>query len=120
MGSTVASGGDNAPRSHLPVHGRRVGEGTQREDGAMEQAELTDRFEAERPRLRAVALRMLGSTAEADDAVQEAWLRLDRSDADGIDNLAAWLTTVVSRICLDLLRSRIARREDPLGARPEA
>jgi RNA polymerase sigma factor (sigma-70 family) len=87
----------------------------------MEQAELADRFEAERPRLRAVALRMLGSSAEADDAVQETWLRLDRTGAaDQIENLAAWLTTVVSRICLDLLRSRSTRREDPLHERPEA
>ena len=83
------------------------------------QQEIAERFEEERPRLRAVALRMLGSSAEADDAVQEAWLRLDRSDADDIDNLAAWLTTVVSRICLDLLRSRTSRREDPLDQRPE-
>jgi RNA polymerase sigma factor (sigma-70 family) len=77
---------------------------------------LTARFEAERPRLRAVALRMLGSPGEADDAVQEAWLRLDRSGGAGIDNLAAWLTTVVSRVCLDVLRARRSRREEPLGA----
>jgi RNA polymerase sigma factor (sigma-70 family) len=70
-------------------------------------------FEAERGRLRSVALRMLGSAAEADDAVQEAWLRLAR--ADGVDNAAAWLTTVVSRVCLDMLRSRASRREEPLG-----
>ncbi|WP_042410707.1 sigma-70 family RNA polymerase sigma factor [Streptacidiphilus carbonis] len=76
---------------------------------------LAQRFEAERPRLRAVAQRMLGSAGEAEDAVQEAWLRLGRVDADRVDNLAAWLTTVVSRICLDLLRSRAARREDPVG-----
>ena len=73
-----------------------------------------DRFEANRPRLRAVAYRMLGSAAEADDAVQEAWLRLDRAGADGIDNLDAWLTTVVGRVCLDMLRSRTTRRETPL------
>ncbi|WP_427924483.1 sigma-70 family RNA polymerase sigma factor [Streptomyces sp. cg40] len=77
--------------------------------------ELAERFEAERGRLRAVAYRMLGSLAEADDAVQEAWLRLSRAGGDGIDNLAAWLTTVVSRICLDLLRTRASRREDPYG-----
>ncbi|MFC1399829.1 MULTISPECIES: sigma-70 family RNA polymerase sigma factor [Streptacidiphilus] len=76
---------------------------------------LALRFETERPRLRAVAHRMLGSLGGAEDAVQEAWLRLGRVDADGIDNLAAWLTTVVSRICLDMLRSRTARPEDPVG-----
>jgi RNA polymerase sigma factor (sigma-70 family) len=78
---------------------------------------LAEEFEARRGRLRAVAYRMLGSFSEADDAVQEAWLRLSRSDADEIDNLTAWLTTVVSRICLDHLRSRESRREDPLEAR---
>ncbi|MCO8277250.1 RNA polymerase subunit sigma-70 [Actinoplanes sp. TRM 88003] len=75
--------------------------------------DVQDRFEQNRPRLRAVAYRMLGSTAEADDAVQEAWLRLNRIGADGIDNLDAWLTTVVGRVCLDLLRSRGSRRETP-------
>jgi RNA polymerase sigma-70 factor (ECF subfamily) len=76
--------------------------------------ELTDRFEAERPRLRAVAYRMLGSLSEADDAVQEAWLRLSRSDAEAIDNLGGWLTTVVARVSLNMLRSRAARREQPM------
>src|SRR4051795_12057201 len=75
---------------------------------------LAERFEQHRARLTAVAYRMLGSTAEADDAVQDAWLRLDRTDADGVDNLPGWLTTVVARICLDRLRSRTSRREDPL------
>ncbi|MGX7673568.1 sigma-70 family RNA polymerase sigma factor [Plantactinospora sp. DSM 117369] len=78
---------------------------------------LAERFEANRPQLRAVAYRMLGSSAEADDAVQEAWLRLSRTDTTGVDNLGAWLTTVVGRICLDMLRSRGSRREDPLDAR---
>ncbi|MFE4516609.1 sigma-70 family RNA polymerase sigma factor [Kitasatospora sp. NPDC056783] len=73
------------------------------------------RFEAERGRLRAIAQRMLGSTGEAEDAVQEAWLRLVRTDGPEIDNLPGWLTTVVSRICLDLLRARAARREEPAG-----
>jgi RNA polymerase sigma factor (sigma-70 family) len=73
-----------------------------------------DRFEAERPRLRALAYRMLGSSAEADDAVQEAWLRFDRTDLSEVENLAAWLTTVVSRVCLNLLRARQARREESL------
>ena len=78
---------------------------------------LARRFEENRPRLRAVAYRMLGSAAEAEDAVQEAWLRLQRSDTGAVDNLAAWLTTVVGRVCLDLLRSRTARREEPFEAR---
>jgi len=72
-------------------------------------------FQAHRAHLRAVAYRMLGSLAEADDAVQEAWLRLSGTDADDVRNLRAWLTTVVSRVCLDMLRTRVARREDPLG-----
>jgi RNA polymerase sigma factor (sigma-70 family) len=75
---------------------------------------LADRFEANRTHLRAVAYRMLGSVSEADDAVQEAWLRLSRrSDPDELDNLRAWLTTVVARVCLDMLRSRRSRREEP-------
>jgi len=73
-------------------------------------------FEAHRPQLRAVAYRMLGSLSEADDAVQESWLRLSRSGAGDIADLRAWLTTVVSRVCLDMLRARSARREDPLDA----
>jgi RNA polymerase sigma factor (sigma-70 family) len=73
---------------------------------------LTERFEENRPRLRAVAYRMLGSPSEADDAVQEAWLRLSRSDTGGIENLGGWLTTVVGRVCLDMLRSRRSRREE--------
>jgi RNA polymerase sigma factor (sigma-70 family) len=75
---------------------------------------LTGLFEEHRPRLRAVAYRMLGSVAEADDAVQEAWLRLNRADTSEVENLAGWLTTVVARICLNVLRSRDHRREDPL------
>jgi RNA polymerase sigma-70 factor (ECF subfamily) len=80
-----------------------------------ERDQLAQRFEAHRGHLRAVAYRMLGSVSEADDAVQEAWLRLSRADAGGVDNLRAWLTTVVARVCLDLLRSRRSRREEPLG-----
>ena len=75
---------------------------------------LTEGFEAHRAHLRAVAYRMLGSTSEADDAVQEAWLRLSRSDVGRVQNLGGWLTTVVGRICLDMLRGRTARREAPL------
>ncbi|MFI0368366.1 RNA polymerase sigma factor SigJ [Actinomadura sp. 1N219] len=78
---------------------------------------LADEFEKHRVHLRAVAYRMLGSLAEADDAVQESWFRLSRSDADAIANLGGWLTTVVGRVCLDMLRSRTARREDPLEER---
>jgi RNA polymerase sigma factor (sigma-70 family) len=76
---------------------------------------LAERFEANRTHLRAVAYRMLGSVSEADDAVQESWLRLSRSDTDDVDNLRAWLTTVVARVSLDMLRSRKARREEALG-----
>ncbi|MEV6669702.1 sigma-70 family RNA polymerase sigma factor [Streptomyces sp. NPDC051162] len=78
---------------------------------------LAERFEAHRTHLRAVAYRMLGSLSEADDAVQEAWLRLSRSDADSVENLGGWLTTVVGRVCLDMLRSRRSRGEEPLEAR---
>ncbi|MFL5590068.1 MAG: sigma-70 family RNA polymerase sigma factor [Ktedonobacteraceae bacterium] len=77
---------------------------------------LAEEFEAERPHLRAVAYRMLGSLSEADDAVQESWLHLSRSNTSGVENLGGWLTTVVARVCLDLLRSRNSRREEPLGA----
>jgi RNA polymerase sigma factor (sigma-70 family) len=76
---------------------------------------LAGQFEAHRGHLRAVAYRMLGSTSEADDAVQEAWLRLSRSDTSVVDNLGGWLTTVVARVCLNLLQARTARREDPVG-----
>ncbi|GAB2962010.1 sigma-70 family RNA polymerase sigma factor [Saccharothrix stipae] len=80
---------------------------------------LAERFEAHRPHLRAVAHRMLGSLPEAEDAVQETWLRLCRVDAGEVDNLAAWLRTVVSRVCLDVLRHRRARREDALDQVPD-
>ena len=78
---------------------------------------LAAQFEEHRTRLRAVAYRMLGSLSEADDAVQEAWLRLSRTDADEVENLGGWLTTVVARISLNMLRSRKARREEPLAGR---
>src|ERR671936_742041 len=77
---------------------------------------LAERFEAHRAHLRAVAYRMLGSLTEADDAVQEAWIRLSRTGGDGVENLGGWLTTVVGRVCLDMLRSRRSRREEPLGS----
>jgi RNA polymerase sigma-70 factor, ECF subfamily len=76
---------------------------------------LAERFEENRTHLRAVAYRMLGSSSEVDDAVQEAWLRLSRADTTGIDNLGGWLTTVVARVCLDMLRSRKSRREEPFA-----
>jgi RNA polymerase sigma factor (sigma-70 family) len=79
-----------------------------------EQDWLAERFEENRSHLRAVAYRMLGSRSEADDAVQEAWLRLSRADTSGVGNLGGWLTTVVARVCLDMLRSRTSRREQPL------
>src|SRR5690349_21266910 len=82
---------------------------------------LADRFEANRAHLRAVAYRMLGSRAEAEDAVQEAWLRLARAEERqpaAVENLGGWLTTVVSRVCLDMLRSRASRREESLDGAP--
>src|SRR5829696_3691570 len=78
---------------------------------------LAEQFEANRSHLRAVAYRMLGSLSEADDAVQESWLRLSRSGTNGVENLGGWLTTVVARVCLDMLRSRTSRHEEPLEAR---
>ena len=83
----------------------------------MQQDLLAEEFETHRGHLRAVGYRMLGSVAEAEDAVQDAWLRLSRTDADQIDNLGGWLTTVVSRICLDQLRARKSRKEDPAADR---
>jgi RNA polymerase sigma-70 factor (ECF subfamily) len=86
----------------------------------MNELELANNFDSQRPQLRAVAYRILGSLSEADDAVQEAWLRLQRTDVGQIDSLGAWLTTVVARICLNMLRSRRTRAEQPLdGFLPE-
>lgn len=82
-----------------------------------EQEWLADRFEEHRTRLRRVAYRMLGSVSEADDAVQEAWLRLTRTDASEVENLGGWLTTVVARVSLNMLRARSSRREEPMGPR---
>src|SRR5664279_3472420 len=85
----------------------------------MDQEEaLAEQFEADRDRLWAVAYRMLGSATEADDAVQEGWLRLSRTDTSAVENLHGWLTTVVARVCLDMLRSRTARREEPWESHP--
>lgn len=82
-----------------------------------DQAAWTEAFERHRPRLRAVAYRMLGSTGEAEDAVQETWLRLHQAEPEDVEDLRAWLTTVLARICLNVLRSRARRREDPLDER---
>ncbi|WP_026932471.1 RNA polymerase sigma factor SigJ [Glycomyces tenuis] len=79
-----------------------------------ERTDLAERFEEQRPRLRAVAYRMLGSFSEADDALQEAWLRAGRTDTGEVDNLGGWLTTVTARVCLNMLRSRRRRREEPI------
>src|SRR5260370_32201433 len=75
-----------------------------------------EQFEQHKPRLQAVAYRMLGSVSEAEDALQEAWVRLSRADSDAVENLGGWLTTVVGRVCLDMLRARRARREDYVGS----
>src|SRR4029453_1747933 len=80
---------------------------------------LAEQFEEHRPHVRAVAYCMLGSVSEAEDAVQEAWIRLSRTDVSGVDNLRGWLTTVVARVCLDMLRTRASRREDPLDEHAE-
>src|SRR2546426_11643176 len=77
---------------------------------------LAEQFERNRPHLRAAAYRMLGSMSEAEDAVQESWVRLDRSGGEEVENLRSWLTTVVARVCLDMLRSRRSRREDYISA----
>src|SRR6266480_782197 len=79
---------------------------------------LAERFEEQRAHLRAVAYRMLGSLSEADDAVQETWLRLSRSDTSAVENLGGWLTTVVARVSLNMLRARNTRREEPLHSPP--
>jgi RNA polymerase sigma factor (sigma-70 family) len=102
--------------SHVWDFVRHPYDGTRRRDVTVDEREyLADQFEANRLHLRTVAYRMLGSVSEADDAVQEAWLRLSRSDTSGVENLGGWLTTVVGRVCLDMLRSRKSRREEPLG-----
>src|SRR5215470_1438244 len=79
---------------------------------------LSERFEESRPHLRAVAYKMLGSVSDAEDAVQETWLRVSNIDVDGVDNLRGWLITVVGRVSLNMIRSRTTRREDPLEPQP--
>jgi RNA polymerase sigma-70 factor (ECF subfamily) len=96
---------------------RHFDDGPERENVTVREHEwLAERFETDRAHLRAVAYRMLGSRSEAEDAVQETWLRLSRSGIDGVENLTGWLTTVVARVCLDALRTRGSRREEPLDA----
>ena len=80
-----------------------------------EQRLLADQFETHRSRLRSVAYRMLGSVSEADDALQEAWIKVSRAETSDVDNMGGWLTTVVARVCLNMLRARRSRREDPLS-----
>lgn len=92
--------------SQRPTVGRHLHDATEREDVTVTDEMLTERFEASRARLHAIATRMLGSSAEADDAVQEAWLRASRAGTDEVDNVEGWLTTITSRVCLDVLRSR--------------
>jgi RNA polymerase sigma-70 factor (ECF subfamily) len=92
--------------SHRPTIGRHLHDDAEREDVTVTGETLTELFEASRPRLRAIAARMLGSRAEAEDAVQEAWMRANRADVADVDNLEGWLTTITSRVCLDVLRSR--------------
>src|SRR5438270_7921315 len=106
-----------APTSHRSRCSRQCYDDSKRRDVTVTDYDfLTDQFEQHRAHLHAVAYRMLGSASEADDAVQEAWLRLHRADTSGVQNLAGWLTTVVARVCLTMLQSRRSRREEPLGA----
>src|SRR3954467_7516184 len=115
-GERGISGGGALVRSHPPRPVRHpIDEGRREDVTVTEPDRIAERFEDHRAHLRAVAYRMLGSASEAEDAVQEAWLRLSRSDAAAVDNLGGWLTTVVGRVCLDMLRARRARREDYVG-----
>src|SRR5487761_1613514 len=102
-------------RSRLPWGHRHSGSTTRTAE--MDDNEwLAQRFEEHRPQLRAVAYRMLGSLADADDAVQDTWVRVSRAGTAGIENFGGWLTTIAARVCLNMLRSRNTRREDSLGA----
>src|SRR5262249_37613122 len=105
-------------RGVLPrrLAGRQWYDGSNNRKVSVDQSQfLAERFEANRSHLRSVAYRMLGSMTDADDAVQETWLRLSRTDTSGVENLTAWLTTVVARVSLDMLRSRGSRREEQMG-----
>lgn len=106
--------------SHRPTVGRHLNDDAEGKDVTVTEETLTERFEASRPRLHAIAARMLSSSAEADDAVQEAWLRASRAGTDDIDSIDGWLTTITSRVCLDILRSRTrdAARAGPADAPP--
>src|SRR5436309_1405071 len=102
--------------SHRSQFVRHCYDGTPRKDVTVNEQEWQlEQFERLRPHLQAVAYRMLGSVSEAEDALQEAWLRLSRADSDAVENLGGWPTTVVGRVCLDMLRARRARREDSAG-----
>ncbi|GHJ34427.1 sigma-70 family RNA polymerase sigma factor [Streptomyces sp. TS71-3] len=121
-GKGTGDGGSQAARDDLAVQDEDPATqdddlAAQDDDLAAQDDDLAARFEESRPHLRAVAYRMLGSLSEAEDAVQEAWFRLSRTGAEGIANLPGWLTTVVGRICLDMLRTRLSRREEPLDVR---
>src|SRR5262249_5444221 len=106
-----------ASLTQLPGFVRRINDGTQPKDVSVDHdGWLAERFDEHRTRLKAVGYRMLGSLSEADDAVQETWLRLNRTDSGSVQNLGGWLTTVLGRVCLDMLRARKSRREEPLGA----
>jgi RNA polymerase sigma-70 factor (ECF subfamily) len=110
---------DPCSPSRIPRPARHYHDGSEAENVTRNAPQpLADRFEADRAHLGAVAYRMLGSRSEAEDAVQEAWLRLSRSDTSGVENLRGWLTTVVARICLDVLRARRSRREEHLDTGP--
>src|SRR3954464_3536925 len=116
-GERGISGGGALVRSHPPRPVRHpIDEGRREDVTVTEPDRIAERFEDHRAHLRAVAYRMLGSASEAEDAVQEAWLRLSRSDAAAVDNLGGWLTTVVGRVCIDMLRARRSRREDYVGS----
>src|SRR5438445_790365 len=114
MGFSPRSGGW---ASHRPPLIRHTYDGSRRKDVTVnEQSWQLEQFERYRPHLQAVAYRMLGSVTEADDALQEAWIRLSRANTDDVDNLGGWLTTVVARVSLDMLRARRARQEDYVGS----
>src|SRR4051794_18707355 len=116
-GERGISGGGALVRSHPPRPVRHpIDEGRREDVTVTEPDRIAERFEDHRAHLRAVAYRMLGSASEAEDAVQEAWLRLTRSDSGEVTNLGGWLTTVVGRVCLDMLRARRARREELGGS----
>src|ERR671925_159548 len=109
----IRSLGIGGARSHRPRSVRHPHDGRREGDVTMDERDwLAERFEEHRPHLRTIAYRMLGTVSETDDAVQEAWLRLARTDHAAVQNLGGWLTSVVGRVCLDMLRARRSRQED--------